>query len=108
MGEVLNLPHDHITIVILVVQNSLQLMSIRPINVNLFFWKQSKDDHQCAGREGSEGFRNATGHLRSLSSSTEDGSPSEIPCETEETAPLWEQNRNILSFSESLRTVEVL
>ena len=33
---------------------------------------------------------------------------SETPCETEETAPPWEQNRNILSFSESFRKVEVL
>ena len=33
---------------------------------------------------------------------------SETPCETEETAPPWEQNRNILSFSESWMKVEVL
>ena len=33
---------------------------------------------------------------------------SETPCETKETAPPREQNRNILSFGESFRKVEVL
>ena len=55
-----------------------------------------------------QGPENDAGHSRILSSSTEDrrAGNSETPCE--ETAPPWEQNRNILSFSESWMKVEVL